>query len=127
MIGTACSWIRVTYRLLPLPIATHHHSVSRPRWNLRECIRRFTNFSVLLCFPSFYQLLENDKLLLVLADRDNFLVYLERLPAVDNAILRGKPIKIFHRDKLGRGVLFAFDETKRTLAVCAPTRVWHYC
>jgi len=80
-----------------------------------------------LCFLSFYQLLENEKLLLVLANRDKFLVYLERLPVLDMAIQRGKPIKSLNRDKLGRGVLFAFDETKRTLAVCASTKVLHHC
>ncbi|KAI9455179.1 hypothetical protein BJY52DRAFT_1224795, partial [Lactarius psammicola] len=72
--------------------------------------------------PAFYQLLENEKFLLVLADRDKFFVFLERLPALDMAIHRGKPIKSLNRDKLGRGVLFAFDETKRTLAVCASTK-----
>ncbi|KAH9165762.1 hypothetical protein EDB89DRAFT_2008009, partial [Lactarius sanguifluus] len=73
--------------------------------------------------PSFYQLLENEKILLVLASRDKFLVYLDRLPVLDMAIQRGKPIKSLNRDKLGRGVLFAFDETKRTLAVCASTKL----
>ncbi|KAI9437151.1 hypothetical protein H4582DRAFT_2058133 [Lactarius indigo] len=72
---------------------------------------------------AFYQLLENEKLLLVLANRDRFLVYLERLPVLDIAIQRGRPIKSLNRDKLGRGVLFAFDETKRTLAVCASTKL----
>ncbi|KAI9443938.1 hypothetical protein H4582DRAFT_1807523, partial [Lactarius indigo] len=72
---------------------------------------------------AFYQLLENEKFLLVLANRDRFLVYLERLPVLDMAIQRGRPIKSLNRDKLGRGVLFAFDETKRTLAVCASTKL----
>ena len=66
-------------------------------------------------------------MLLVLADGDKFLVYLERLPVLDMAIQRGYPIKRLNRDKVGRGVLFAFDETKRTLAVCASTRVLHCC
>ncbi|KAH9059728.1 hypothetical protein EDB87DRAFT_1831890 [Lactarius vividus] len=73
--------------------------------------------------PTFYQLLENEKILLVLASWDKFLVYLERLPVLDMAIQRGRPIKSLNRDKLGRGVLFAFDETKRTLAVCASTKL----
>jgi hypothetical protein len=77
-----------------------------------------------LCFLSFHQLLENKKLLLVLAHRDKILVYLERLPELDAAIQR-KPIKTLDRDNLGRGVLFAYDETKRTLAVCATTKVLH--
>ena len=80
-------------------------------------------FSILLCFLSFYQLLENEKLLLVLASRDKFLIYLERLPVLDAAIQRGKPIKSLNRDRLGRGVLFSLDEAKRSLAVCASTKV----
>jgi len=78
-------------------------------------------------YLSFSQLLENEKLLLVLANRDKFLLYLERLPVLDAAIQRGKPIKSLDRDKLGRGVLFAYDETKRTLAVCASTKVLCRC
>jgi hypothetical protein len=54
----------------------------------------FRHFSVLLFFPSFYQLLENEKLLLVLAHRDKFLVYLERLPALDMAIQRESQLKV---------------------------------
>ena len=72
---------------------------------------------------SFYQLLENEKILLVLATRDKFHVYLERLPVLDAAIQRNKPLKTVIRDKLGKDVLFSFDETKRTLAVCASTKV----
>ena len=85
--------------------------------------------SVLLSILSFYQLLENEKILLVLATRDKFHVFLERLPVLDMAIQRGKPIKSLSRDKLGLGVLFSFDETKRTLAVCASMKVLHheYC
>ena len=67
----------------------------------------FSRFSALLSFLSFSQLLENEKLLLVLAHRDKFLVYLERLPVLDAAIQR-KPIKCLDRDKLGQGVLFFF-------------------
>jgi hypothetical protein len=77
-----------------------------------------------LCFLSLYQLLENGKLLLVLAHRDKIYVFLERLQELD-AEIRRKPIKTLDRDKLGRGVLFAYDETKRTLAVYASTKVLH--
>ncbi|KAF8267057.1 hypothetical protein EI94DRAFT_1731643 [Lactarius quietus] len=73
--------------------------------------------------PAFHQLLDNEKLLLVLASRDKFHVYLERLPVLDAAIQRNKPIKTLSRDKLGLGVFFAFDEAKRTLAVCASKRL----
>ncbi|KAF8267054.1 hypothetical protein EI94DRAFT_1830340 [Lactarius quietus] len=67
---------------------------------------------------AFYQLLENEKLLLVLADQDRFRIYLEPLPALDLDIERGNCIIILNRR---RGVLFAFDEAKRTLVVYAST------
>jgi hypothetical protein len=40
------------------------------------------------------------------------------------AIRRERPIKNLKREKLGDDVLFAFDETKRSLAVCASTKVF---
>ncbi|KAI0302897.1 hypothetical protein B0F90DRAFT_1935607 [Multifurca ochricompacta] len=72
---------------------------------------------------AFYQLLENEKLLLVLTDRDKIAIYLERPPAMNMAIQRDKPIKSLNREKLGEDVLFAFDEAKRALAVCAPMKL----
>lgn len=72
---------------------------------------------------SFHQILENDKLLLVLLDRDKVSIYLDRLPEMDIAIQRERRIKCLNREKLGEGALFAFDETKRALVVCAPTKV----
>ncbi|KAI9443812.1 hypothetical protein H4582DRAFT_1039790 [Lactarius indigo] len=72
---------------------------------------------------SFYQLLEDQKLLLVLASSERFSVFLERLPVLDMAIQPGKSIKSLNRDKLGQKVLFSFDEAKRVLAVCASTKL----
>jgi hypothetical protein len=40
-----------------------------------------------------------------------------------NMAIQDKPIKILKREKLGQDVLFAFDETKRALAVCASIKV----
>ncbi|KAH8993667.1 hypothetical protein EDB83DRAFT_2304539 [Lactarius deliciosus] len=71
----------------------------------------------------FYRLLANEKFLLVLADRESFLVILEPLQALDSAIRLGKCIKSLNRKKLGQSVLFSFDETKRILAVCASTKL----
>ena len=42
---------------------------------------------------------------------------------MDAAIGRAKIIKNLNRDRTGEGVLFAFDEAKRTLAVCASAKV----
>jgi hypothetical protein len=72
---------------------------------------------------SFQKLLENEKLLLVLADRDKHSIYLERLSAMDAAIQRGRAVKTLNRDKVGDDVLFAYDEAKRMLAVCASAKV----
>ena len=73
---------------------------------------------------SFYQLLENEKILLVLLDRDRVAIYLDRLPAINVAIRRDRHIKSLSREKLGEDVLFAFDEAKRSLAVCASSKVY---
>ena len=75
-------------------------------------------------FCSFYQLLENGKLLLVLLDRDRAAIYLERLPVMNAAIWRDRPIKSLNREKLGEEAPFAFDEANRSLAVCSSSKVF---
>ena len=50
-------------------------------------------------------------------------IYLERLAAMDIAIQRRRAVKVLNREKLEQDILFAFDETTRALAVCAPTKV----
>lgn len=42
---------------------------------------------------------------------------------MDAAIQQARAIKILNRDKMGEDVLFAYDEAKRTLAVCASAKV----
>ena len=42
---------------------------------------------------------------------------------MDIVIQHERPNKCFNREKLGEGALFAFDETKRALVVCARTKV----
>ena len=75
---------------------------------------------------SFYQILENEKLLLVLLDGDRVTIFLARLPEMDMAIERNRHAKSLSREKLGNEVLFAFDEAKRALAVCSSTKVYDY-
>ena len=82
-------------------------------------VRQFTRE----IFVSFHRLLENERLLLVLADQDKHTVYLERLAEMNAAMQRARPIKTFNRNKIGEDVLFAYDEAKRTLAVCASAKV----
>ncbi|KAI0297433.1 hypothetical protein BC826DRAFT_1096771, partial [Russula brevipes] len=72
---------------------------------------------------AFYQGLENGRLLLVLINRDRVSIYLDRLPAMNAAILRDRPVKTLNREKLGEVIIFSFDETTRSLAVCASTKL----
>ena len=72
---------------------------------------------------SFYQILENEKLLLILVNKEKVFIYFDRLHAISAAIERDQPIKRLNRERLGHDVLFAFDETKRALAVCASKKV----
>jgi hypothetical protein len=70
------------------------------------------------------QLLQTDRLLLIVVDRaGNLLIFLEPFSAMDGAVKRDRP-KTLHRDKIGHDFLLAFDESKRMLAVCAATTVW---
>ncbi|KAH8986525.1 hypothetical protein EDB86DRAFT_2809505 [Lactarius hatsudake] len=75
---------------------------------------------------AFHHLLENGRLLLILVNRERFSIYLAR-PAAMDAAVRGGPLKTLNRDKLGLGgdsdILFAFDETKRMLAVCSSIKL----
>jgi hypothetical protein len=76
-------------------------------------------------FISFHRLLENERLLLVLAHQDKYVIYLESLAGMDDAIMRARAIKTLNRDRMGEQVLFSYDELKRTLAACATEKVRH--
>ncbi|KIJ13989.1 hypothetical protein PAXINDRAFT_100354 [Paxillus involutus ATCC 200175] len=69
------------------------------------------------------QLLEGEKLLLIVADRNgNLTVYLEGLAEVDGAIGRGRG-KALNREKIGQDFLLAYDESKRMLGVVSSDRL----
>ena len=51
------------------------------------------------------------------------MILLERLSRIDGAIKNKAYAKFFHQDKIGQTCLFAFDESKRMLAVYASARV----
>ncbi|KAF8490269.1 hypothetical protein F5888DRAFT_1910021, partial [Russula emetica] len=72
---------------------------------------------------AFCQILENERLLLILVDRERIFIYLELLLAIDPAIRRNRPIKSLNRESIGQDILFAYEETKRTLAVCSSRRL----
>jgi len=77
-----------------------------------------------LCLTCFrhLQLLENDKLLLIVDDHnDGILVYLDSQQSISTAV-HHSPRKNLHRSKIGEACLFTFDEGRRTLAVCETTK-----
>lgn len=61
--------------------------------------------------------------LLVLEQADGAMIYLESASTMDNAIRNKHPKKDFHYARVGSSLIFAYDETKRTLAVCNRTEV----
>jgi hypothetical protein len=70
------------------------------------------------------QLLEKDRLLLVVSDRDGKLfIFLDTLASMDGAIRRRKSIKVLHRDKIGEEFILTYEESKRILVLCASTKV----
>ncbi|KAI9453845.1 hypothetical protein BJY52DRAFT_1225384 [Lactarius psammicola] len=100
-------------------MASNRKHIPRPTVNTQLSSRFYIPIGLDI---AFHHLLENEKLLLVLVDRERFSIYLAR-PAAMDAAVRGNPLKTLNRDKLGlggdSGALFAFDEAKRMLAVCS--------
>ncbi|KAH7908406.1 hypothetical protein BJ138DRAFT_1012879 [Hygrophoropsis aurantiaca] len=110
--------------LLNITIQEHHNLqldptfIPSPQCRVSYTFRLPTGHSI-----AHAQLLEDEKLLLVVVDSaGNLLIYLERLSAIDNAIERGQN-KIFHRGEIGQSFILAYDESKCMLAVCAPTKL----
>ena len=78
---------------------------------------------------SFHHLLGNEKLLLVIVEREKFSIYLARAAEMDAAVQK-PPLKTLNRERLDLGrdssALFSFDEAKRMLAVCSSVKVVQY-
>ncbi|KAH7884451.1 hypothetical protein F5I97DRAFT_1937890 [Phlebopus sp. FC_14] len=75
------------------------------------------------CSVKRAQLLEGDKILLIVEDRiRNLSVYLESLTGLDGAIQRGRG-KVLHREKIGQDIIIAFDETKHMLALVSSEKL----
>ena len=51
------------------------------------------------------------------------MIFLNKLSRIDAAIKNKSFAKFFHQDKIGETCIFAFDESKRMLAVYASARV----
>ncbi|KAF7982845.1 hypothetical protein HWV62_25812 [Athelia sp. TMB] len=70
------------------------------------------------------QLLQDDRILLVVAERTGkLLIFLERLDCIDQALIRGASKTQLHRDKIGSDFLLAYDESKRMFAVCSSAKL----
>jgi hypothetical protein len=69
------------------------------------------------------QLLENNKILLIVDDHnDGILVYLAPQQSMHTAVSK-PPRKSLHKSKIGEACKFAFDEVRRTLAICETVKV----
>ncbi|KAF9232513.1 hypothetical protein BU15DRAFT_67382 [Melanogaster broomeanus] len=69
------------------------------------------------------QLLDSEKILLVVADRvGNLTVYLEGLAGMDGAIHHGRG-KALNREKIGQDFILAYDESKRILGVVSSDKL----
>ncbi|TFY70647.1 hypothetical protein EVG20_g2357 [Dentipellis fragilis] len=78
------------------------------------------------CVVRYVQLLENNRVLVILITRNGLgevEIYLEDPAFINSAISKGKAKKKFHTEKIGDGILFAFDESKRNLAVCGSSKL----
>jgi len=72
---------------------------------------------------SFIHLIGSNCCLLVVQDLQGVLnVYLEPLNSLGNA-MKAKPKKIFHSDRLGSDLLFAFDKVTQILVIYATVKV----
>ncbi|KAH9988133.1 hypothetical protein BJV77DRAFT_1061467 [Russula vinacea] len=74
----------------------------------------------------YAHLLEGDRILVGLVDaQGNVIIFLDKLSRIDTAIKNKSHAKFFHQDKIGQTCLFAFDESKRMLAVPASLQLSH--
>ncbi|KAF5362170.1 hypothetical protein D9756_002248 [Leucocoprinus leucothites] len=70
------------------------------------------------------QLLSHDRLLLVVDDkRDNFLIYLEPLHAINAAIANQGAKRKLNQSKIGKDILVAYNEDKRILVLCSASKI----
>ncbi|KAG8219200.1 hypothetical protein J3R82DRAFT_13 [Butyriboletus roseoflavus] len=93
-------------------------TIPSPRFRFRHTFSLPLGHSVVRA-----QLLEGEKLLLVVADRvGNMIVYLDQLVNMDGAIARSRG-KSLNREKIGQGFLLAYDESKKMLAVVSSDKL----
>ncbi|KAA1477853.1 hypothetical protein DENSPDRAFT_787266 [Dentipellis sp. KUC8613] len=78
------------------------------------------------CTNMHTQLLESNRVLVILIGRgsdEEIEIYLEDTATIKHSIDRRRHKKKFHVSKIGDGVIFAFNETKRILAVCGTSKL----
>ena len=72
----------------------------------------------------YAHILEDDRIILCLVDsQGNILIFIDRLSRIDAAIQSQSYAKFINQDKIGQPCLFAYDESKRMLAIYAPVKV----
>ena len=112
---------------VPIPVLNERLSQSFrvPSETIVKCVPVDTTRSTAHLRPFRYaHLLEGDRILLGLVDsQGNVMIILDRLNRIDVAIQSRSYAKFFHQDKIGQTCLFAFDESKRMLAIYASARV----
>ncbi|KAI5998961.1 hypothetical protein F5J12DRAFT_286001 [Pisolithus orientalis] len=92
--------------------------IPSPRFRFEHKFRLTQGYTVLRA-----QLLDGEKLLLIVTDRvGNLTVYLDHLTAIDAAITRGRG-KILNREKIGQDFVLAFDESKRMLSILSSDKL----
>ena len=118
--GKTCNWIHNLSHLFKLSQGIHTsftylHIILSCRCNLFPL--------AYLTYCRHLQLLENDKILLIVDDHnDGILVYLDSQQGISVAVSR-PPRKTLHRSKIGKACIFSFDEGRRALAICETTKV----
>ena len=84
---------------------------------------KFIYFVIHLTCSRHLQLLENDKLLLIVDDcSGNILIYLDSQQGMKAAVQQA-PRKCLRQSKIGETCMFTFDEARRALAACEYTKV----
>ncbi|KAI6101021.1 hypothetical protein EDD16DRAFT_1844403 [Pisolithus croceorrhizus] len=92
--------------------------IPSPRFHSEHKFRLTQGYTVLRA-----QLLQGEKLLLIVTDRiGNLTVYLDHLTAIEAAITRGRG-KTLNREKIGQDFVLAFDESKRMLSIVSSDKL----
>ncbi|KAF8549816.1 hypothetical protein OG21DRAFT_1447416 [Imleria badia] len=113
-----------TVHLMHLTAQDQHELQLNPTKVPSPCFKESYSFQLPVGFSvSHSQLLEGDKLLLVLIDRNsNLHLHLDHLCSIENSIGRERG-KLLHRDKIGDDFLLAFDESQAMLALISSEKL----